>query len=136
MPCLDLPTDEYAGDNLIITVAYPQHAVNFYKAICEQEGGVLLVIVKEGTYECTIDEEDTVGQLIIQNMAQCVASVDDCEGFPKVKLLVPTLNEFGMECEFGIDDGEFGMDDEATNNNAPELATAILLRQRSPFLAA
>jgi hypothetical protein len=84
-------------------MTYPQEAVNSYKSICEQEGGILLVI-KKRTYDCTMgDEEDTDVQLIIQNMAQCVASVDDCEGFPQVKLLVQTMEELGVECTFGID---------------------------------
>ena len=121
---MDFPSDDDEDQDVNdITITYPQEAVDSYNAVCGEVGGVLLVI-KEGTYDCTMDEEDSC-QLTIQNMAQCVASVEDHEGFPQGKLLVQTMDQLGLECKIG--NGR-----RTTTLLWRRRRSVSLLRQRSP----
>jgi hypothetical protein len=102
---MDLPSDDEQEDqdDAEMTMSYPQDAVDLYTTVCEQEGGVLLVI-KESNYDCTAFGDSI--RLVIQNMAQCVAPVDDCEGFHQEKLLVQTMDQLGIDCEIGNEEEE------------------------------
>jgi hypothetical protein len=81
-----------------MTIVYPQEAVDTFRTVCEQEGGTLLVI-QEGNYDCV--SNDISMQLTIQNMANCVASTDNCKDIDQEHLLEASFQELGMECDAG-----------------------------------
>jgi hypothetical protein len=95
---MDLPDEADLLDESLasMTIVYPQEAVDMFRAVCEQEGGTLLVI-QEGNYDCV--SNDISRQLTIQNVANCVASTDSCKDIDQEHFLVALWQELGMECD-------------------------------------
>jgi hypothetical protein len=76
---------------------YPEDKLNSYDKYCNQAGGVLHVI-KLDFFDCILRGSNEDIELTLKNFANCMADVEECEGFGQEHLLQEAWAELGLNC--------------------------------------
>jgi len=107
-----------------MSASYPQDKLTEYGAYCTKYGGKLHTI-KIDFFDCTLRGSSEDIEVTLKNFANCMADVEECEGFGQEHLLQEAWNELGLVCELEeeetkkdppnkkyIDDDEYYADDD------------------------
>jgi len=76
---------------------YPEDKLNTYDKYCGKSGGVLHVI-KLDFFDCILKGSNSDIELTLKNFANCMADVEECEGFGQEHLLQEAWGELGLNC--------------------------------------
>ena len=76
---------------------YPQEKLDRYDATCTKYGGKLHTI-KLDFFDCKLNGSSDDIELTLKNFANCMADVEDCEGFGQEHLLQEAWDELGLHC--------------------------------------
>jgi len=89
---------------------YPEDELQNYLTYCQKYGGKLHVI-KLDFFDCILQGSKDDIELTLKNFANCMADVDDCEGFGQEHLLQEAWAELGLACS---------LEDEETKKDPPK----------------
>lgn len=76
---------------------YPEDQVKSYDDICGKSGGKLHII-KIDFFDCLLLGTTEDVELTLKNFANCMADVEECEGFGQEHLLQEAWRELGLNC--------------------------------------
>merc|ERR1712086_696155 len=76
---------------------YPEDQVKSYDDICTKSGGKLHII-KIDFFDCLLLGTTEDVELTLKNFANCMADVEECEGFGQEHLLQEAWRELGLNC--------------------------------------
>jgi len=82
---------------------YPEDKVKNYDTQCSKNGGKLHLI-KMDFFDCLLLGTKDDIELTLKNFANCMADVEECEGFGQEHLLQEAWKELGLNCL--LEDGE------------------------------
>lgn len=76
---------------------YPEDKLKTYDSFCTKNGGILHVI-KLDFFDCILRGSSEDIELTLKNFANCMADVEECEGFGQEHLLQEAWAELGLNC--------------------------------------
>lgn len=80
-----------------MSARYPEDQLRSYEAFCEKYGGKMHII-KIDFFDCLLHGQNDDIELTLKNFANCMADVDECEGFGQEHLLEEAWAELGLNC--------------------------------------
>jgi len=89
---------------------YPEDVMKNYGTHCSKNGGKLHII-KIDFFDCVLLQSTEDVELTLKNFANCMAEVDECEGFGQEHLLQEAWKEMGLNCI---------LEDEETKKDPPK----------------
>lgn len=76
---------------------YPEDKLKTYESYCDQAGGKIHII-KLDFFDCILRGSNEDIELTLKNFANCMADVEECEGFGQEHLLQEAWAELGLNC--------------------------------------
>merc|ERR1711897_25229 len=80
-----------------MVASYPADKVKNYDSYCSKNGGKLHLI-KIDFFDCLLLGTTDDIELTLKNFANCMADVEECEGFGQEHLLQEAWRELGLNC--------------------------------------
>lgn len=98
---------------------YPQEQLTSYDAYCSGNGGKIHII-KIDFFDCILLGAATEIELTLKNFANCLADVEECEGFSQEHLLQEAWKELGLACVLEEEETKKDPPFPNGNNNKPD----------------
>jgi len=93
---------------------YPEDKLKNYEVYCSKYGGKMHII-KIDFFDCILRGSPTDIELTLKNFANCMAKIEECEGFGQEHLLQEAWGELGLDCI--LEEEETKKDPPKSNDN-------------------